>query len=297
MTTLPPDARQIDRPPVLHRQDRDHHGSAARRRSPAAAPSRWHPRAAAEGSRAARSRQKAPQGAGKSRKPGSMDPSPDPRIPAPEACVLRHVLDRQPRERPSAVYVRFGDGSEWSYAELRRQVRRTAAALQALGVAQDDRVVVWMPNGPEALRVFMALGYIGAVYVPINTAYRGPLLAHVLANAGAQVLVADGRLLPRLGQVAVATLETAIVAGAAAAASSARRAKAAWDPPPEGFTTSTEPMPRRYRIIPGSKLSTVRPWASRSRPEAAPAKASSPSSETTAARQASILAFISRAAS
>jgi hypothetical protein len=56
-------------------------------------------------------------------------------------------------------------------------------------------------------------------------------------------------------------------------------------------------MPRRYRIIPGSKLSTVRPWASRSRPEAGPVMASSPSSDTTAARQASILAFISSAAS
>jgi hypothetical protein len=31
-----------------------------------------------------------------------------------------------------------------------------------------------------------------------------------------------------------------------AEASSARRAKAAWLPPPEGFTTSTEPAPRRY---------------------------------------------------
>ncbi len=142
-----------------------------------------------------------------------MDRPSDPRIPPPETCVLRHVLDRHARQRPSAVFVRFEDGTEWSYAELRRHVRRTAAALQAAGVSQGSHVVVWLPNGCEALRVFFALGYIGAVYVPINTAYRGPLLAHVLANSGARVIVADGRLVPRLGEVSVAALETVVTTG------------------------------------------------------------------------------------
>ncbi len=142
-----------------------------------------------------------------------MDRPSDPRIPPPETCVLRHVLDRHARQRPSAVFVRFEDGTEWSYAELRRHVRRTAAALQAAGVSQGSHVVVWLPNGCEALRVFFALGYIGAVYVPINTAYRGPLLAHVLANSGARVIVADGRFVPRLGEVSVAALETVVTTG------------------------------------------------------------------------------------
>jgi len=140
--------------------------------------------------------------------------SSDPRIPAPDVCVLRHVLDRHARERPDAVFVRFEDGGEWTYAELHRRVRRTAAALQAAaGVAQGDHVVVWLPNGAEALRVFLALGYLGAVYVPINTAYRGPLLAHVLANSGAGVIVADARLVPRLGEVPTAALHTVVATG------------------------------------------------------------------------------------
>jgi len=140
----------------------------------------------------------------------------DPRIPPPETCVLRHVLDRHARERPDAVFACFEDGADWSFAETRRRVRRTAAALQWLGVAQGDPVVVWLPNGPEALRLFLALGYIGAVWVPINTAYRGALLAHVLANAGARVIVADGRLIPRLAEILLTALETLVSTGPAA---------------------------------------------------------------------------------
>jgi carnitine-CoA ligase len=139
----------------------------------------------------------------------------DPRIPPADICVLRYVLDRHARERPAQTFVRFEDGSEWTYSELHTFVRRTAAALHEIGVRQSEHVVVWLPNGPEALRVFLALGYIGAVYVPINTAYRGPLLAHVLANSGARVLIADGRLVSRLDEISAPEVRTVVLAGPA----------------------------------------------------------------------------------
>ena len=100
--------------------------------------------------------------------------------------MLRDVLDRQARERPGQVAVVFPGGEE-CYAELRRRVRRVAAALQAAGVQQGDHVLIWLPNGAEALLSYWALNYFGAVAVAINTAYRGPLLAHVIAAAGIKV--------------------------------------------------------------------------------------------------------------
>ena len=133
----------------------------------------------------------------------------DARIPSADTCVLRDVLKRQARERPDQAYVRFLDGTDWSYRELHDRVRRTAAALQAAGVRQGDHVVVWLPNGPEALLCFYALNYIGAVFVPINTAYRGPLLAHVIENSDARIIVAHGALMPRLADVPTAKREVA----------------------------------------------------------------------------------------
>ena len=52
--------------------------------------------------------------------------------------------------------------------------------FQKLGVKQGDHVLVWGPAGREHTLIFFGLSYIGAVYVPINTAYRGNLLAHVI---------------------------------------------------------------------------------------------------------------------
>ena len=80
----------------------------------------------------------------------------DPRVLPPEACVLRPLLDRRAAEHPDKVFVRFADDTDWTYADLHRAVRETAAGFQRLGVRQGENVHVWLPNGPDALRVWFA---------------------------------------------------------------------------------------------------------------------------------------------
>jgi crotonobetaine/carnitine-CoA ligase len=70
-----------------------------------------------------------------------------------------------------------------------------------------------MPNGVEMLRIWFAINWLGAVYVPINTAYRGGVLAHVIANGGAQIMVVSPDLLDRLAEVDRAALRTLVIAG------------------------------------------------------------------------------------
>ena len=137
----------------------------------------------------------------------------DPRIPPADVCVLRDVLDRQARERADQAAVVFPDGEKWTYAELRARVRRVAGALQAEGVEQGEHVLVWLPNGAEALLTAWALNYLGAVAVAINTAYRGALLAHVIDNSDARLLVAHAALVPRLAEVPTARLTRALLVG------------------------------------------------------------------------------------
>ncbi|MGI9476677.1 MAG: AMP-binding protein [Hyphomicrobiaceae bacterium] len=140
----------------------------------------------------------------------------EPDIPTADQCVLRRVIDRLAHDRPDDVFAYFdSDGSEWTFLETWKHARRLAAALQSLGVQQGDHVVSWLPNGPEALNVFFAINYIGAVYVPINTAYRGPLLAHVIENSDAKIMIADCSYLDRLVSIPVASLTTIVITAGA----------------------------------------------------------------------------------
>jgi crotonobetaine/carnitine-CoA ligase len=124
-----------------------------------------------------------------------------------ETCVTRAALDRWAERRPDAVFAAFPDAAPWSYGAFRDRVVRAAIGLQRIGVGRDEPVLVWLPNGPAALTVLTAINYLGAVAVPINTAYRGALLGHVLQNSRARFMVAHGELAARLAEIGTHALE------------------------------------------------------------------------------------------
>lgn len=135
----------------------------------------------------------------------------DPRIPPVEACVLGPMLDRHAAERPEAVFAVFEGGAEWTYGDLHRIVRDTAAGLAGLGIRPGDHVGVWLPNGPDAIRTWFAINYLGAVCVPINQAYRGGLLEHAIALSDIRLLILHAGLSDRLAGVKTAGLESVVV--------------------------------------------------------------------------------------
>ena len=138
-------------------------------------------------------------------------PHPDSRVPGANQCVVRDLLDRWAREKPDRPFAVFFRGPTWTFRDLRDQVVRTAGALASLGVKQDDRVIVWLPNGPDCLRFWLAINWLGAVYVPINTAYKGRLLEHVLRKSAATILVASAGLLSRLDEIDLGALRQVVV--------------------------------------------------------------------------------------
>lgn len=137
----------------------------------------------------------------------------DPRIPGRRQCVLRYLLDDWAESQPDKPYVVFENGDAWCYAELRRRVVAVAAGLQALGVEQGDHVAVWLPGGREGLLAFYAINYLGAVFVSFNTAYRGSILEHVLANSDATLLIAHAGLVDRLADIDAAGVTTVAIVG------------------------------------------------------------------------------------
>ena len=143
----------------------------------------------------------------------------DPRIPPRHDVVTRYLIDRWAMERPQKIFAKFDDsGEEWSYADFHRMVVQTAVGLQAQGVAQGDHVLVWMPNCREQIRIFFALNYLGAVYVPINTAYKGMLLEHVIGVSDARLAIVETTLVDRLRGIDTQLLERLIITGAGASA-------------------------------------------------------------------------------
>ncbi len=131
----------------------------------------------------------------------------DPRIPPRDRVVLRYLLERHAEERGDQCFVKFVDGSEWTYREVLERAKGHAAGFRKLGVEQGDHVLSFLPSSPEAITVWYGLNYLGAVYIPANPAYKGNLLAHVINNSDARVVVTHRELVERFGEVELAKLE------------------------------------------------------------------------------------------
>jgi HIP---CoA ligase len=82
-----------------------------------------------------------------------------------------------------------------TFAELRDEVRRAAAAMIALGVGAGDRVAIWSPNTWHWVVACLATTYTGGVLVPLNTRYTAGEASDILARTGAALLFASGEFL------------------------------------------------------------------------------------------------------
>ena len=140
----------------------------------------------------------------------------DPQVPPPSECVVGPLLDRWTRDQPDRNFLEFSDGSAWTFAEMRRRAGQAAAGLRSLGVQQGSHVLSWMPNEREAIVGWFGANLLGAVYVPLNTAYRGSILRHAVALSDAKVMIAHASLLPRLEADSYGLLEHIVCAGGTA---------------------------------------------------------------------------------
>jgi benzoate-CoA ligase family protein len=98
--------------------------------------------------------------------------------------VDRHV-DAGRGERTAVRY----QGHDISYARLRDETARVAAALARLGLHRDERVMCCMSDSPQLLTTILAAFRSGRVAVPVSTMLTGTELGFVLADSGARVLV------------------------------------------------------------------------------------------------------------
>jgi crotonobetaine/carnitine-CoA ligase len=116
-----------------------------------------------------------------------------------EELTLPNVLARQARERGDRKFLTWlPDGRTWTFAEADTASTRLANGLHASGVRKGTHVALLLENSPDFLLLVCALGKLGAVVVPLNTAARGRLLQYYLDQSDAEVLIVEDELAGRI---------------------------------------------------------------------------------------------------
>jgi malonyl-CoA/methylmalonyl-CoA synthetase len=90
---------------------------------------------------------------------------------------------------PERLFLRTPDGQRVTYAAMNRWVERMAAALAQRAVVAGDRVVAQVEKSPDAIALYLACLRVGAVFVPLNTAYTNAEIEYFLGDAEPKVAV------------------------------------------------------------------------------------------------------------
>jgi carnitine-CoA ligase len=122
-------------------------------------------------------------------------------------------------------------GTMYTAAAIDDAANRVAAALAALGVGHGSTVATICENSPAAVLSWFAAVRLGAIYVPVNTALKGSLLRHQLADANATVVIVQEDLLIRPAEIldSIDSVAHLVVVGSAAEAPVLKAAVHTWD--------------------------------------------------------------------
>jgi acetyl-CoA synthetase len=106
-------------------------------------------------------------------------------------CLERH-LGTQPNK--TAIIFEKDDGSTetFTYKQVYHEVCRLANGLKKLGIQKGERVIVYMPMGPQAVFAMHALARIGATHSVVFGGFSAKSLQERIIDAGAvAVITAD----------------------------------------------------------------------------------------------------------
>jgi acetyl-CoA synthetase len=105
-------------------------------------------------------------------------------------CLDQHVAGGRGGQTALIYINERGDRRLFTYAQLRREVERAAAALRGLGIRTGDRLTIYMPTCPEAIILMLATVRIGAIHSVVYAGFGAGALAERIRASGSRLVFA-----------------------------------------------------------------------------------------------------------
>ena len=101
------------------------------------------------------------------------------------------ALVKSQNKAPERLFIESDDNRSYSHADYWSLAGRLAHALRAGGVCQGDRVALQVEKSVEAVALFLACARLGAIFLPLNSAYTAAEVEYFLRDAEPALLICD----------------------------------------------------------------------------------------------------------
>ena len=102
--------------------------------------------------------------------------------------VLPDILRKQAKKLGKKPFLQFGYKKPLSFYKTNQLANKIANGLLKLGLKKQEKVAVYMPNSDDYVITWFGILKMGAVMVPINTAYVMDFLQYIIDSSDAKVL-------------------------------------------------------------------------------------------------------------
>ena len=92
-------------------------------------------------------------------------------------------------DKTAVVYL----GTEFSYTKLHGLTERFAAGLASIGLKQNDRILMYIPNSIHFVIAWLGIQRLGAAAVPITPIYTPKDLNYIANDTGAKAVICSDR--------------------------------------------------------------------------------------------------------
>lgn len=190
----------------------------------------------------------------------------------PEDALPQLIERRADGNHGDSPFIEEVDGLTLTYRETHRAALAAARFYgQELGVVAEEPVAVMLPTVAESVITWLALGWLRAIELQVNTQLRGKLLTYVLENSDARVLITAERYLPVLAEVlpTIPNIERVVVVDGSPGDEHAFDFEVSSGPPLDGQPADIERGPAPYDIASvlytsgttGPSKGVILPWA------------------------------------
>lgn len=120
---------------------------------------------------------------------------------SPQLVVLPRLIADRAGRTPNRVFLEQVGGTAWTWKQLHDRALDWACTFADSGVRSGDRVAVMLPPSLEAIAIWLGISWVGAIEVPLHTAYRGRILEYTVTHVDPALAVAHHSLTERFAEI------------------------------------------------------------------------------------------------